>query len=186
MTELLSLWLPIVVSGVALFFLSFLMWAILPHHAKDVGFHPRQDELASHINESGLKPGMYMFPNCADKKDYGSDEHKASVEKGPWGTLSVWPSKPNMGRNMALTVAYMLFASILVAYVASTARPPGASFLSVFQIATTASAMIFVVGGWLNNIWFGKRLRFVITDAIDGLVYSVVAGLIFALLWPGG
>ena len=34
--ELLStLWLPIVLSGVALFFASFLAWMVLPHHKGD-------------------------------------------------------------------------------------------------------------------------------------------------------
>ena len=35
MVELTSLWLPILLSTVALFFLSFLAWTVLPHHKPD-------------------------------------------------------------------------------------------------------------------------------------------------------
>ena len=34
--SLASLWLPILVSAVAVFFVSFLAWMVLPHHKKDI------------------------------------------------------------------------------------------------------------------------------------------------------
>jgi len=34
------LWLPVVLSGVAVFFLSFLMWMVVGHHKSDFGKTP--------------------------------------------------------------------------------------------------------------------------------------------------
>ena len=179
-----DLWLPILIATIATFFLSFLTWAVLPHHKGDVKFTPEQDKIMDLVRASNLEPGVYMFPNCAERKDYQQPENIEKFNAGPWGTLSVWSGKPNMGRNMALTVLYFFLVSLLVAYLTSQARAPGSDFLAIFQIASTGAILAHVLGGAPNGIWFGKRLRFFLTDAIDGLIYALATGAIFALMWP--
>lgn len=179
-----DLWLPILVATIVGFFLSFLMWAVLPHHQGDVKFSPDQDKLMDFVRTSNVEPGVYMFPNCADRKDFQKPENVEKFNAGPWGTLSVWGSKPNMGRNMALTILYFFLVSLLVAYVTGQARGTGSDFLAVFQVASTGAILAHVLGGAPGGIWFGKRLRYFITDAIDGLVYAIATGAVFALMWP--
>ncbi len=184
MTELTSLILPVLITTVACFFLSFLMWAVLKHHEKDIQFYPEQDKLLDFVRSSNVKPGTYMFPTCADRKDFKDPAMMEMFNKGPWGTLSIWGAKPSMGRNMGLTVLYFFVVSLLVAYLTSLARSPGSNFLEVFQVASTAAILAHVLGGAPGGIWFGKNLRHFITDAIDGLVYSLATGAIFAFMWP--
>ena len=184
-TDPFSLWLPILLSGVALFFLGFIFWSLSPHHKKDLAYAPGQDELLDALRKLDLPPGNYMFPNCEDPKEYKTERFKALYDTGPWGTVNIFPAKPSMGRNMALTLVYLLVVSVVIAYLAGATLAPGAGFGEVFQIVATCGVLVYVFGGWINGIWFGKRLRFFITDAIDGLVYAAVTGLIFALLWPG-
>ena len=132
-----------------------------------------------------VKPGYgrnYLIPQ--GKATPATPENIEKFNAGPWGTLSVWSGKPNMGRNMALTVLYFFLVSLLVAYLTSQARAPGSDFLAVFQIASTGAILAHVLGGAPNGIWFGKRLRFFLTDAIDGLIYALATGAIFALMWP--
>ncbi len=181
---ILELWVPIAAVTVATFFLSFVFWAVLQHHRQDVGFTPKQDEVIYLVNNSGIEPGRYMFPNCADHREFKQPEKVEMFNKGPWGVIDVWAGKPSMGRNMGLTFSYFLLVSIIVAYLTGLARPAGSSFLEVFQVATTAAFLAHVLGGAPEGIWFGKRARFFITDAIDGAVYSVATGALFAWLWP--
>lgn len=179
-----ELWLPILIVSVATFFLSFLFWAILPHHKKDVAFCPSQEQILAFVRDSGIEPGRYMFPNCADSKDWRDPEVVETFNTGPWGIIDIWTSKPSMGRNMLLTVSYFFIVSIFVAYLTRLANPLGASFVDVFQVATTAAFLAHVLGGSPEGIWFGKRARFFLTDAFDGILYSLATGLIFAAMWP--
>lgn len=184
-TDLLSLWLPILLSGVALFFLSFVFWSLLPHHKKDIACAPKQDELLDAVRKLDLPPAQYMFPNCEDPKEYKTERFRALYDTGPWGMLNVFPAKPNMGRSVGLTLAYFLLVSIVIAYLAGATRAPGAEFGEVFQVAATAGVLVFVFGGVLTGVWFGKPARAFVTESIDGLVYAAATGLIFGMFWPG-
>lgn len=181
---ILDLWLPILIATIAGFFLSFLTWAVLRHHDGDVKFCPDQDRLLDLVRTSNLEPGVYMFPSCADRKDFRNPEMMELYNKGPWGTISIWAGKPNMARNMGLTIAYFFVVNLIVAYLTHLARPAGSGFLPVFQVSTTAALLAHALGGMPNGIWFGKRLRFFITDALDGVLYALGTGTVFALMWP--
>ncbi len=185
MTELSSLLIPIVVATVAVFILSFVFWVLIARwHQPDVQFCPEQEGLLKALKDLGIKPGNYMFPNCADLKDWKSDEFKALCEAGPWGTLNLWPSKSNMGKNLALTFVAFLITTLFVGYITSLAHAPGAGFLEVFRVSATAAMAVYVLGGLSNAIWFGKPMRFIITDSVDGVIYALVTGAVFGFLWP--
>ena len=47
-------WLPIVVSGAAVFFLSFMMWMVLPHHRSDWAPMPDEDAPRTMISHDGV------------------------------------------------------------------------------------------------------------------------------------
>jgi len=184
MTDLPALIIPILVTGVAMFILSFLFWVVFPHHKPDVKFCPEQEGLMKAVKDLGIKPGNYMFPCTADPKDWKSEEHTALNDAGPWGSLNMWPAKPNMGKNMALTFIAFLAVTVLVGYLTGLSRAPGAEFIEVFRVAGAAAIAVYVLGGLSNAIWFGKSTRFIITDMIDGVVYAVVTGAIFGFMWP--
>ena len=60
-----DLWLPIVVSGVALFFASWAAWMVLPHHKGDWKGLPNEQAVMDTLKNSGVQPGQYNFPHCA-------------------------------------------------------------------------------------------------------------------------
>lgn len=179
-TAILSLWIPVVATALATMILSTLAWTLLPHHKPDMQEHPNADELAEQVRASDVPPGNYYFPAYGTPKAPGP-----FIKAGPWGNLKIYPSAPNMGRNIALTFLTLLVVAVFVGYITAQACSPGSDTSRVFQIAMTTAVLCHVFGGALNGIWFGKRLRFFITDAIDGLVYSAATGACFALLWPG-
>jgi hypothetical protein len=180
---LLQLWLPILVTTVVLFFTSFLAWVVLPHHKPDVRRWPSEDALLDFIRSSGGQPGEYLFP-LIDEKDMKEDWAKKRYADGPWGMVNVWAQQPNMGLNMVKTVLFFLVVSILVGYVGASALPAGASFGAVFQIVGTTAILAHCAGGVCREIWFTRPLRAKLMDFLDGLVFGVLTGLVFALLWP--
>lgn len=183
MEMLFSLWLPILLCAVVLFFASFIAWTVLPHHKPDIKKWPDEDRLMSFVRESGAGPGLYMFP-LIKGEDMKADWAKQRYESGPWGVVNVWPDKSNMGRNMALSVIYFLVVSFFVAYVGASSLAPGASFGHVFQVLGTTAILAYAAGSILNEIWFTKPFRAKLMNFIDGVAYGVITGLVFALLWP--
>lgn len=184
MVDLLDLWLPILLCAVVLFIASFLAWAISPHHKPDVKYLPDEDALFALLRAQNVEPGQYMFPKC-EHADSKNPEMLARYKAGPWGLLRVWPGPVNMGKNLAATFTMFLVVSAAIGYLASMAFGPGEQFGDVFVFTALAGVLAHTAGGILGEIWFTKPLRAKIMDFVDGVVYGLLTGLIFALLWPG-
>ncbi|MEM8757793.1 MAG: hypothetical protein AAGF47_08425 [Planctomycetota bacterium] len=178
-TALAAIWLPILIATVATMVLSTLAWTVLPHHKPDMQELPEADTFADIVESRGIAPGTYYYPS------YGTpNEPGPRIKTGPWGTLKVYPCAPNMGRNIGLTFLMLGVIALFIGYLTAQACAPGADWLRVFQVATTAAVLCHVFGGTLNGIWFGKSARFFLTDAIDGAAYSAATGAIYATMWP--
>lgn len=184
--SVLDLWLPILLSAVAVFIASFMMWMVLPHHNKDIKKLPNEDEFRERFRAMNPGPGQYMWPNCADKEEMKSEEFKQRFAEGPWGVMIVPNGKPNFGRNLALMFVFLVVAGVFVAYLTAEARVAGASFVEVFQVATTVGVAAHVLGSFPHAVFFSRPVRAIVTDTADGLVYAVITGLVFAALWPAG
>ncbi|NEZ03140.1 hypothetical protein G4Y73_03120 [Wenzhouxiangella sp. XN201] len=183
MSALIGLWLPIVITTVVLFFASFLAWAISPHHKPDVRKWPDEDRLLEFIRASDAPPGEYLFP-MIDEKDMKEDWAKQRYAAGPWGMVNVWPAQPNMGANMVKTVLFFLIVTIVIAHLGTLTLPAGASFERVFHIVGLIAVLAHTTGGICREIWFTRPLRAKVMDVVDGVVYGLITGLTFALMWP--
>ena len=185
MEFLIDLWLPILISAVVLFFASFTAWVILPHHFGDKKKLEKEQEVMDLVRKLNIAPGNYMFPYATSKQDQGSKEFQAKYTEGPRGCLDVYATA-NMGMNMVLTVIFFLITSAVIGYITHFVCPPGGpgvDFMRVFRVAGTIGILTHASSGVLNNIWF-KRRSF--TDIIDGVVFGLILGLIFAAMWPSG
>lgn len=179
-----QLWLPIVVSAVAIFFASFVAWMVLPHHKKDVKVLPDEKVLTQFLEKTNIAPGTYMWPNCNTPEEMKTDAYKARFEAGPWGSINVLGTKPNFGKNLLLVTIFYVAVSVFVAYVTGEARAAGAGFSAVFQIAGAVAILGYCAGAIPNAIFFSKPGRFVLTDFMDSLAYGLITGAVFAWLWP--
>jgi hypothetical protein len=177
-----SLWLPILLSAAAVFFLSYLSWMVLGLHKDDWRKLEREDDFLAAARSFNIPPGSYMFPGCNEPSEMNSEAYRQKWEAGPCGVISVYP-KVNMARNLGLTFLYCLAVSIGVAYLARLALPAGADFMSVFRFVTTAAFLIYIGAIVAHAIWFHMRIA---GHLLESLAYAIVTGLIFALLWPGG
>jgi hypothetical protein len=184
MVALSSLWLPIVLAAVVVFIASFLAWVVLPHHKKDWIGIPDEGGFIDAMRNINVPPGQYIFPFCPDPSALKDPEKKARWEQGPYGTLTVWAGKPNMPRNLILTFLFFLLANVFVAYLASRTVPMTAEYLDVFRVTGVAAILAYCFAFIPNAIWFGRSLRSVVTDVIDGVIYGLLTAGIFAWLWP--
>ena len=182
LTNLSSLWLPIVVSGMALFLSSWAAWTLLPHHKSEWKGLPDEEGVMSALRKFNVPPGQYALPHACKPEDRRSEEFKRRMVAGPIGTLTIWNGKPKMGINMACTILFFLIANAVIAYLAGIALQPDAAFWTVFRFVGTAGILTYGTANILNGIWFGRKM---VADIIDGIAYGLITGLIFAAFWPG-
>lgn len=177
---LMQLWLPILLSGVALFFASFLSWMILQLHKNDWRKLPCEDEFLSSVRGLNIPTGSYMFPGCNTQTEMQSAEFKQKFERGPVGIMTVF-SKVNMGRNLGLTFAYFLTVSFCLAYLGTIGVDPGAEFMHVFRFMATAALLAYLPAIAQHAIWFHCRVT---GHVIESIAYAVITAAIFGALWP--
>jgi hypothetical protein len=184
MVMLSSLWLPIVLAAVVVFVASFLAWVVSPHHKKDWVGIPDEGGFIDALRTLNVPPGQYVFPYCPDAASMEDPVKKARLEQGPYGTLGVWRGKPNMVRNLVLTFLFFLIANVFVGYLASRTLTMSAEYLEVFRVTGVAAILAYCFAFIPNAIWFGRSLRSVVMDIVDGVIYGLLTAGIFAWLWP--
>lgn len=176
-----ELWLPILVTTVALFFASFLSWMVVKLHEKDWVKMPDEDKVIDAVREGGIPEGNYMFPGANTMKEMNEPEYVAKYNAGPRGIITVLPTA-NMGKNLALTMFYFFVCSATFAYLASFAIGGEATDkLTVFRFVATVALLTFCASILQHAIWFKNR---VVGHVIESIVYALIAGGIFAGLWP--
>lgn len=90
-------------SGVAVFFASFLAWVAIGHHKPDWRELPAEQDLCEQLRRSGLTPGRDIFPLAQSKEQMADPSKQRLVKSGPWGTINYWPAAPNQHRQLLAT-----------------------------------------------------------------------------------
>ena len=184
MELILPLWLPILLSAAAVWIVSAIVWMALPHHKNDFIGLPDEDAFMDYIRKSGIKPGNYVFPDFRKREAMKSEKVCKALKEGPLGHLSVWQTPCTMGGKMFATFIVYLVVSTLIAYLAAVALPKTAHFAKVFQVVGTAGILAYCFSFIPNAIWFGAYKRTIVASIIDGIVYGLITGAIFAWRWP--
>lgn len=185
MTGLHVLWMPMLLSAVAVFIVSSLIHMFFGYHKNDFAEAPNQDALADAIRPFNIPPGDYMIPRPADMKEMGSPEFKAKAERGPKLIFTVLPNGVTpMGPTLGLWFVYSLVISAFAGYVASRALGPGANYLHVFRFVGAAAFLGYAGALWQATIWYGKSLGTTVRGTIDGLIYACLTAGMFGWLWP--
>ncbi|HYF16015.1 MAG TPA: hypothetical protein VD971_13175 [Phycisphaerales bacterium] len=204
MDFLIHLWKPIVASGVSVWIASALAWMVIGHHKKDRDAIPGGAEgeraFMDAVTRLNIRPGNYGFPDFCQHDTLPRKERmealKALYDRHPQGLLRVW-APTNMGLNMALTFLFYLVTSAVIGYLAWTVLPHAATptaataddgastFWKVFQVTGTAGVLAYCFASFPNDLWFQKKRRAMAMDWLDGIVFGLITGAVFAGLWPG-
>lgn len=187
------LWLPIVASAAAVWVASALAWMLIGHHKGDWKEVPNENEFIATVKRMGIAPGSYGFPEFRRLEGMPKEAKHAKwdeMQKSPIGLLRVW-GPISMGRNMLFTFVVFLITSLLIGYLGWNALPHGTGagetrpeFAKVMQVIGTAGVLAYCVAGLPNDIWFQRSRREIATSLLDGVVFGLITGAVFAWLWP--
>ena len=185
MVTLASLWLPILVSAVIVFFASSILHMVLPWHKNDYARLPDEAKARAALRPLAIPPGDSIVPRPQGRADLKSPEFQARVNEGPNLVVTVLPNGPwSMGRNLGLWFVYLVVVSIYSAYVAGRALPPGTDYLMVFRFVGATAFAAFALALWQMSIWYRRSWGTTIRSTIDGLIYATLVAGTFGWLWP--
>ena len=185
MVDLTALWLPILLSAVAVFGASFVLHMVLPFHWKDYAPLPGEDDVRAAMRNAGVGPGNYAVPCPASPKEMGSPEVIAKYEEGPIAFINVMPSgAPKMGKSLTRWFIFSVIMGVFVAYLVGLTVAAGSEYRTVFRLASTVAFLGYVGAEPLNAIWKGQSWSTSVRHGFDGLVYALLTAGIFGWLWP--
>ncbi len=185
MVYLTSLWLPIVLSAVAVFFASSIIHMVLKYHRSDYSKMPGEDNVMAAMRSEKVSPGHYYVPHCVDMKEMANPEVRAKFDKGPVAFVTVLPNgMPAMGKTLVTWFVYCLVISVFVAYLTGRALGPDAYYLTVFRIAGTAAFLGYAGCSASESIWKGQPWSTTAKQIFDGLIYALLTAGVFGWLWP--
>ena len=180
------LWLPTVLSAVAVFILSSIIHMVVPWHKNDYMAFPNEEAMLDALRAHNLGTGEYMAPKPASRSDMGSPEFREKVRRGPLVILNVAQGDSvSMGRPLILWFVYTLVVSMLAGHIAygATGGHPDDHRVIFHTVALTA-LLAYAGALWQQTIWFRKPAMTSFKATFDGLIYAVVTGLLFVYFWP--
>ena len=182
MIPLTTLWLPILLSAVFVFFASFIAHTLLPFwHRADHDKLP--DEAVVLGGLTTAKSGQYIAPHVNWSKL--TDEERKAHGKRPMAFLFVRnPGEMSLGVPLAGWFVQSVVISVLVAYICAVTLKPGTHYLTVFRIAGTAGILGYAFTDVSYSIWYGKPWGATIKTIVDGIVYGLLIAGTFGWLWP--
>lgn len=184
-----DLWLPILLSAVAVFIISTLAHMVFALHKGDYRPLADEDGVLKALRPFNIQPGEYFLPTCPGSMEAWKDPAvREKFELGPVGWLTVLPS--GMHGFMANLVQWFLYSiaiSLFTAYVADFALRQGdtvAPAIEVFRFAGTVAILPYAVANVPASIWRGRPWRVTWIFVGEGVAYALATGGVFAWLWP--
>jgi hypothetical protein len=184
MVSLTSLWLPILLSAVAVFIASSIIHMFLPYHRNDYKKVPSEDTVMDDLRKANLAPGDYLLPHPGGPEHMRSEEYKAKVNRGPVVMFTVMTGFFAMGKRFTQWFLYSLVVGALAGFLAVHTCAPGATFRRVFHIVGLFAFAGYGLALWPLSIWYNRSWATTIKSNIDALIYAVVTGAVFGWLWP--
>lgn len=184
MVSVISLWLPILVAAVIVFIVSSIIHTVLTYHRSDFEAVPDEDAVRAGLR--GVPPGDYVVPHAGSNAERASEAFQAKTKEGPVAFMTVFPpGRTGMGASLAQWFLYCVLVGLFAAYVAGTALPPGADYLSVFQIAGTVAFAGYGLALLQNSIWLKRKWSSTLKAMFDALLYALLTAGTMGWLWPG-
>jgi hypothetical protein len=180
-----SLWLPVLVSAVAVFVASSIFHMVLKHHKADHRGLQDEGAVAAALRKAVQGPGLYMLPHCADMSQTKDPAVVKKFDDGPVAIVAVMANGlPNMGKHLSLWFGFCVLGSFVTAYVARHTLTYGTDGMKVLQITGAVAFCIYGIGALQDSIWKAIPWSNTFRSIVDAAVYSLVTGLVFMWLWP--
>ena len=185
MVSLVSLWTPILVSAVIVFFASWAMHMVLGYHKADFRKLPSEDEVQEALRKFNIPPGDYMLPCPSGPQDMRNKEFLAKRERGPIMIATFLKGGPiQMGPPLLKWFIFFCVVGVFAAYVTGRTHGVGTAYLAVFRTAGTVAFCSYALAQWPDHIWYQRSLGTTLRNTFDGLVYGLLTAGVFGWLWP--
>jgi hypothetical protein len=186
MIPLYALWLPILLSAVAVFIASSVIHMLLTSwHKNDFKKIPDEDRFRQTVGPLALPTGDYIVPYAGTMDEMKTSGFAQKRVQGPVLLMTVMQPGPiNMGPYLVKWFIFTVVISFLAAYVASATLPPATEYLRVFQIVGVTAFIGYTAAMWPLSIWYHRDWGATIRSTVDGLVYALLTAGIFGWLWP--
>ncbi len=185
MVSIPSLWLPILLSAIAVFVVSSVIHMFLGYHAADYKRVPAEDELMAAVRKLDIPAGDYMVPCPTSHAAFKDPVFLEKFKAGPRAMLTVLPGGPiTMAPQLVQWFVYSVVISITAAYISGRALGPGAHYLQVFRFAGATAFYGYSLALFQASIWYKKSWGTTLRSAFDGLIYGLVTAGFFGWLWP--
>ena len=185
MTALSALWLPILLSAVAVFLASSIIHMGPFWHRTDYPRIPNEDKVMDALRPLAIPPGDYMVPRCENMAEMKTPQFLDKLAKGPVLIVTVLPNgMMSMGRSLGLWFVYLLVVGVASACIAGRVLPPGTEYMTVFRLVGMVSFLGYAAALWQMWIWYRRSLSLTIKSTIDSLIYAGITAGIFGWRWP--
>jgi hypothetical protein len=183
MHPFLALWLPTLVSAVAVFILSSIIHMVVPWHKNDYSRFPDEAAVLDSLRMHNLASGEYMAPRPSSRQDMSSPEFREKVKRGPLVILNIaHGDSVSMGRPLILWFVYVVVISALAGHIAWSINHDDSAY--IFHAVALTALLGYAGALWQQTIWFRKPWLTSFKGTVDGLIYAVVTGMIFVYFWP--
>src|SRR6059036_3221722 len=171
MTALTALWLPILVSAVAVFVVSSIIHMTPLWHKTDYPRFANEDRVLDALRPMGIPPGDYLMPRPANPAEMRSPEFQEKMKRGPAVLLTVMPPwSGSLAGNLSQWFAYCVVVSIFAAFIAGSAIPAGAApFGAICRFVGTTAFLGYTM---------------TLKSTFDGLIFALVTCAVFTWMWP--
>lgn len=185
MTALSALWLPILLSAVAVFLVSSIIHMGPFWHRSDYPKIPNEDKVMDALRPMAIPPGDYMVPRCSSPAEMKAPEFQERMRKGPVMIVTFLPpGPPSMGRPLILWFVYAAVVAAFAGYVSGRALPTGAEYMQVFCFVAVTAFLGYAGALWQMWIWYHRSLAITIKSTFDGVIYALLTAGFFGWLWP--
>jgi len=184
MVPIASLWLPILLSAVAVFIVSSIIHMFLGYHSADYRRLPAEDEFMAAVRKLDIPPGDYMVPCPASHAAFKDPAFQEKFKAGPRAMMTVFGPYTGMGAQLGLWFLYAVLISVTAAYISGRALAPGAHYLKVFRFAGATAFYGYSLAHLQASIWYKRSWGTTLRNVFDGLVYGLVTAGFFGWLWP--
>jgi len=180
-----SLWLPVVVSAVAVWIASAVLHMLLRYHTADHRKLPNEDAVGEVMRKGAPAPGLYFLPHCPDPSQMKDPGVIKKFTDGPVALVAVMESgPPRLGKHLVQWFVFCFLASFVSAYVARHTLEFGQDGMTVLRITGTVAFASYGMGNFIDSIWKAIPWSNTVRGLVDAAVYSIVTGATFMFLWP--
>jgi hypothetical protein len=178
-----SLWLPVILSAVAVFVVSSIVHMALRYHRADYKGLANEEAVAAALR--GVSPGVYFIPHCLEIAQMKEPAMARKFAEGPVGIVTIRPTgMPSLGKSLGQWFVFSVLVSFVAAYVARHTLHPGSPGLEVMRITGSVAFAAYAMGYLQDSIWKSIPWANSLRGVLDACFYALATGLVFAWLWP--